>query len=136
MNESVKSRDLMEEENIGKMVKTIRHSFMFRYVLSRTRPYNGTNIPLQKLIQDIRNDEVYLNASVLPEYITAIFYKLQGLACNHACGRTFSTTDDLIIHLRDRFEPELEIQHRIILDKEPENCSDLAAKTVTIRDLY
>ena len=112
----------MEEENIGRMVKTMRHSFMFRYVLSRTRPYNGANIPLRKFIQDIRNGEVYLNASVLPEYITALFYKLQGPARNHACGRTFSTTDDLIIHLRDRFEPELEIEPRMILDKKPGNC--------------
>ena len=126
----------MGEENISRMVKTMRHSFMFRYVLSRTRPYNGTNIPLQEFIRDIRNGEVYLNTSILPEYITALFYKLQGPARNHACARTFSTTDDLIIHLRDRFEPDLEIQPRIILDREPENCSDPAAKIVTIRDLY
>ena len=126
----------MEEENIGRMVKTMRHRFMFRYVLSRTRPYNGTNIPLHEFIQDIRNGEVYLNASVLPEYSTALFYKLQGPARNHACGRTFSTSDYLIIHLTDRFEPELEIQPRIILDREPENFSDLVAKFVTDRDLY
>ena len=47
-------------------------------------------------------------------------------------GRVFETTDELINHLKNEFEPHIQIPPRVPKEQKPTN----PAKTVTIRDLY
>ena len=146
-SESVKSRDLMGEENIGKMVTTMeqkfrenvaemfdvmKHSFMFKYALSHTRVYTGSNIPLKDLVEDIRKGEAVLHEDIIPAYVTALVFKLEGQARAHTYGRVFETTDELINHLKNEFEPHIQIPPRVPKEQKPTN----PPKTVTIRDLY
>ena len=44
-------------ENVAEMFDVMKHSFMFKYALSHTRVYTGSNIPLKDLVEDIRKGE-------------------------------------------------------------------------------
>ena len=74
---------------------------MFRHVLLQIHPYTGANRPLQEFVQEIRNGEVVLYEDITPAYVTALIFKLEGQARDHAYGRVFQTTDELINHLKN-----------------------------------
>ena len=82
---------------------------MLRYVVSRIGVYTGLNMPLENFAHDVRNGKVLPDNSVMPAYITALFWKLKGPARDHVYYCTFETDENFLDHWKNIFEPELEI---------------------------
>ena len=126
------SLDQTFRESIVGMFDSMKQSFMLRYVVSRISAYSGLNMPFENFVHDVRSGEAFLHAEIIPEYITALFFKLKDPAREHAYNRTFTTVDDFLNHLKDKFEPEFKIPPRTLTTQG--KCS--TAHFVTIRDLY
>ena len=87
------------------IMTSISSSMALTNALQNIPFYDGKNMPLKDFIQDVRNGQVFVDATHEGIYLKAIIGKLTGSARDSTYGKGFNSIEDLITHLKNRFAP-------------------------------
>ena len=93
---------MTEQDNSALMI-SMAQTMAMQAAITSIPVFDGKNIPLKDFIQDIRNTDADIPDNQKASFIKKVLSKLRGSARNSTYGVAFSSIDDLVKHLKQRF---------------------------------
>ena len=95
---------MTEQDNSALMI-SMAQTMAMQAAITSIPIFDGKNIPLKDFIQDIRNADADIPGNQKESFIKKVLSKLRGSARNSTYGVAFTSIDDLVKHLKQRFAP-------------------------------
>ena len=89
----------------SQLMVIMAHTMAMQSAIGSVPPFDGTNIPLNDFIQDVRNAAADIMDDQLACFLKKVLGKLRESSQNSTFGVSFVTLDDLVRHLKRPFAP-------------------------------
>ena len=82
------------------MMTPMAECFAIQQGIMNIPTFDGKNMPVRDFIQDIINGKSSVPVNCEPQYIKAVLARLKGAARDSIYGKSFTTINELIKHLK------------------------------------